>query len=110
MAYLVHYVGDLSMPLHHAMYNGFNRKYHLTIDGIIEDEVLANVDQIKNYPITITSQADLASQVTRIANISKTLGHQLEAENRLLTREEAYQMISHSASLLRAILAYVGDR
>ena len=109
MAYLVHYVGDLSMPLHHMMSNEFNRKFHLVIDGIIEDEVLGNQDKIQLYPITITSEADLAIEVARVANISKNLGYQLEAQDRLLTREEAYQQIGHSASLLRAILAYAGN-
>lgn len=110
MAYLIHYVGDLSMPLHHMMYDAFNRKYHLANDGIIEDEVLTHLDKIKIYPITINSEADLATQIARIANLSKALGYKLEDEHRLMTRAEAYQQISYSASLLKAILAYAGDR
>jgi hypothetical protein len=35
------------------------------------------------------------------------LGYKLEDENRLLTKEEAYQQVSHSASLFKAILQYV---
>jgi hypothetical protein len=35
------------------------------------------------------------------------LGYKLEDEKRLLTKEEAYQQVSHSASLFRAILEYV---
>jgi len=34
------------------------------------------------------------------------LGYQLEAENRPLTKEEAYVQLCHSASLLKAILGY----
>ena len=40
MAFLVHYIGDLSMPLHHTPYNDFNKRYHKVNDGIIDDEVL----------------------------------------------------------------------
>jgi len=37
------------------------------------------------------------------------LGYKLEDEKRLLTKEEAYQQISHSTSLFKAILDYVKD-
>ena len=104
MAFLVHYIGDLSMPLHHTLYNDFNRRYHKANDGIIDDEVLANAGRIRTYPITIGSEKDLAGEVARIANLSKRLGHLMEDEDRLMTREEAYRQIGHSASLLRAIL------
>jgi hypothetical protein len=107
MAYLVHYVGDLSMPLHHTPHNAFNRKYHAADDGIIEHEVLANLDKIRIYDMSIGSERDLAVAVARIANLSKSLGEKLEREGRLMTRAEAYTQISHSASLLKAILRYV---
>jgi hypothetical protein len=106
LAYCVHYVGDLSMPLHNTVYNPFNRKYHGTIDGIVDDDVLDHMDQIKIYPITIQSEEDLIKEIARIANLSIKLGYQLEAENRLLTKEEAYIQLGHSASLFRAILFY----
>ena len=109
MAYLVHYVGDLSMPLHHAPHNAFNRKYHAANDGIIEHEVLANLDKIRIYDLSIDSEKDLAVAVARIANLSKTLGQKLEREDRLMTRVEAYTQVSHSASLLKAILRYAGS-
>jgi hypothetical protein len=34
------------------------------------------------------------------------LGYRLEAENRMLTKEESYVQLGHSASLLKAILDY----
>lgn len=104
LAYCIHYIGDLSMPLHNTLPNAFNKKNHTTIDGIINDEVLGNRDKIKIYAIKIDSEADLAKEIARIANLSKELGYRIEQENRLLTKEEAYAQISHSASLLRAIL------
>jgi hypothetical protein len=106
-AYLIHYLGDLSMPLHHTMNNDFSKKNHLANDGIIEDEVLQNLDKIQTYEITIKTEADIAIEVARIANLSMALGRTLENENRLMTQHEAYQQISHSASLLNAILKWI---
>ena len=96
------------MPLHNTIYDAYNRAHHSQTDGIINDEVLNNLEKIKIYPITINSEEDLAKQIARIANLSIQLGYRLERENRLLTKEEAYQQISHSASLFRGILVYVG--
>jgi hypothetical protein len=50
---------------------------------------------------------DLAREIARIANLSMKLGYKLEDEKRLLTQQEAYQQISHSASLFKAVLKYV---
>lgn len=104
--YCAHYVGDLSMPLHNIVYDEYNRIHHSEMDGIINDDVLQNLYRIEIYPVDIESEADLAAQIARIANLSITLANRLEEENRQLTREEAYLQISHSASLLRAILKY----
>ncbi|MGD9322114.1 MAG: hypothetical protein PVH99_19220 [Desulfobacteraceae bacterium] len=106
LAFCAHYVGDLSQPLHNTLYNAFNQKYHVRIDGIINDEVLENFPKIKIYPITIKSEKDLAKEIARIANLSRGLGYKIESEDRLLTKQEAYTQISHSASLFKAILQY----
>jgi len=108
LAFCAHYVGDLSQPLHNTLYNTYNRKNHKTIDGIINDEVLDNIDRIKIYPIKIESEKDLANEIARIANLSLKKGYQIQDEKRLLTKDEAYEQISHSASLFKAILRYVG--
>jgi len=109
LAFCAHYVGDLSQPLHNTLlYNSHNRKYHQTIDRIINDEVQDNMDKIKIYPIKINSEKDLANEIARIANLSLKKGYQVQDEKRLLTKEEAYEQISHSASLFKAILEYVG--
>jgi hypothetical protein len=68
---------------------------------------LGNLDKIKIYPISITSEQDLAKEIARIANLSIALRHRPEDENRILTREEAYRQLRHSASLFKAILQYV---
>jgi len=108
LAFCSHYVGDLSQPLHNTVYNFYNRRKHKTTDGIINDEVLDNVDKIKIYPIKLESENDLAKEIARIANLSLKKGYQIQDEKRLLTKEEAYEQISHSASLFKAILGYVG--
>ena len=108
LAFCSHYVGDLSQPLHNTVYNFYNRKYHQTTDGIINDEVLDNINKIKIYPIKIESEKDLAKEIARIANLSLKKGYQIQDEKRLLTKDEAYEQISHSASLFKAILEYAG--
>jgi hypothetical protein len=83
------------------------QKYHRDIDGVINDEVLNNLDKIKIYPIRIGSEEDFPKEIARIANLSMALGYKLEDENRILTKEEAYQQIGHSASLFKGILEYL---
>ena len=50
LAFCAHYVGDLSQPLHNTLFNSYNRKYHGTTDGIINDEVLDNSIRSKSIP------------------------------------------------------------
>ena len=108
LAFCAHYVGDLSQPLHNIEHTAFNRKYHRDVDGIINDEILNNLDKIKIYAIKIDSEEDLIKEVARIANLSMALGYKLQDENRLLTKDEAYVQIGHSASLFKAILGLLG--
>ena len=110
LAFCAHYVGDLSMPLHNTLYNDYNQKNHAATDGIIEEEVLYNLPLIEVYPITIESEEDLAREVARIANRSIHLGYQLEKEGRMISRQEAYTQVSHSASLFRGILNWLSKR
>jgi hypothetical protein len=109
MAFAVHYIGDLSQPLHNVVYDGFNKTHHSTNDGIIDDEVLDNIDKIQKnmYEINLRPdhfEEDVAREIARIANISRILGLKMRAENRNMTREEAYAQLGHSASLLKAVL------
>jgi hypothetical protein len=83
---------------------------HLAIakmDGIVNDEVLDNLGKIEVYPIEIKTEQDLIREIARIANLSLVLGYKLEDAGRLLTREETYQQLSHSASLMKAVLIYL---
>ena len=108
MAFCTHYIGDLSMPLHNAPYDAFNKEHHSEYDGIIEHNVMNNISPIQRdmYEIKIQSEIDIAREIARIANISRQLALRIKKENRYLTQEEAYGQISHSSSLLRAVLTY----
>lgn len=110
MAYAAHYLGDLSQPLRHIPMpkGGYNDRLNSKTDGIIDSEVLSNIIKIQVYDIKISSREDLAGEIARIANLSLELAFKLEAEDRLITKEEAYTQLGHSASLLKAILAYTG--
>lgn len=108
MAFCVHYIGDLSNPMHNAPHRGFLKDHHTANDATIEAEVMNNVDRIQKgiYDIKVNSQEDLASQIARIATISNQLALKLEKENRDMTPEEAYGQVVHSASLFKATMAF----
>jgi hypothetical protein len=59
-------------------------------------------------PFFILIEQDLAREIARIANLSMPVDFLLQDENRVLTKEEAYQKLSHSASLMKAVLGNVG--
>ena len=113
IAFCAHYVGDLSQPLHNVPYDDFNKTRHDINDGVVEAEVLKNVFRIEKnmYPINLRPnffEEDLSREIARIANLSRKLGHKLKTANRNITKKEAYVQLGHSASLLRAILKYLG--
>jgi hypothetical protein len=115
LAFCVHYITDLSQPLHNIPYDDFNRKHHVVNDGTVNREVLDNVDKIKKnmYPIQLSGdkfEEDLAREIARIANLSRHLGLRLKKENRDLTKEEAYIQLGHSASLMKAVLKHLGKK
>lgn len=109
MAYCAHYIGDLSQPLHHIPFDLFNRKHHSANDGIVNRDVLRNLDKIKKqmHPVTLrpdTFEQDLAKEISRIANQARNLAAKLKKQDRDMSKEEAYRQLGQSASLLRAIL------
>jgi hypothetical protein len=115
IAFCAHYAGDLSQPFHNILYDDFNKLRHGSNDGIVEEEVMKHTGKIKKnmYPITLDPtrfEEDLAREIARIATISRQLGHKLKKENRDMTREEAYVQLGHSASLLKAIVNYLGKQ
>ena len=115
MAFCAHYIGDLSMPLHNSPYgdNKFNNKIrHTDNDGIVEWSALNNIGLIQKhmYKIEIKSEEDLAREIARIANVSRQLACKMEKENRNMEQDEVYVQLSHSASLLKAVLTYAAQK
>lgn len=113
LVYCAHYISDLSMPLHNIAYDDFNKEYHQANDGIVEDTIFDEPENIvKNmYPIKLSQdnfEADLAREIARIANTSRMLGYRMRAGKRNMTKEEAHVQLGHSASLLRAVLQHYG--
>jgi hypothetical protein len=109
LAYAGHYIGDLSMPLHNIDNSLLcTLPNHYDNDHIVEDEITTNMDKIKLSPMTIKNEDDLIENIMCIATKSKNFGYKLLRERRNITKEEAYQQISQSASLFKAVLEYVG--
>ena len=109
LAYCAHYIGDLTMPLHLIAYDDFNKNTHQANDGIVEETILEEPQKIVQhmYVIKLSKvkfETDLAGEIARIANLTRKLGYKLRAENRAMTKEEAYVQLGHSASLLQAVL------
>ncbi len=108
-AFAVHYIADLSQPLHNVLYDNFNKAHHSYNDGVVDSDILNNIGEIEKrmYEIKIRPdnfEEDLAKEIARIANISRQLALKMKVENRDMTKEEAYVQLGHSASLLRAVL------
>jgi hypothetical protein len=111
LVYCAHYIGDLSMPLHNIAHDDFNQKHHGANDGIVEETILKEPKKITKhmYRINLSSEnfeADLAREIARIANLSRKLGYKMRAEDRDMTKREAYIQLGHSASLLKAVLRH----
>ncbi|PKN20435.1 MAG: hypothetical protein CVU71_01185 [Deltaproteobacteria bacterium HGW-Deltaproteobacteria-6] len=111
LAYCAHYIGDLSQPLHNIPYDMFNQSFHSASDGIVENTIKNEPQKISQHMYAVILrpdkfEEDLAGEIARIANITRRLGYKLRAENRNITREEAYVQLGHSASLLKAVLQH----
>lgn len=108
MAFCAHYIGDLSMPFHNSPNNAYNNLHHKENDGTIECVVMNDVGfiQSKIYDIDIKCEEDVAREIAKIANNSRTLATKLEKEGKNMTPEQAYDQIIQSASLLKAVLQY----
>ena len=111
LVYCAHYISDLSQPLHNIANDDFNQEHHNANDGIVEESILNQPEKIKGYMYSIhlsdkDFEADLASEISRIANISRKLGYKLRDQKRDMTKREAYVQLGHSASLLRAVLLH----
>jgi hypothetical protein len=108
LAFCAHYVGDLSMPLHNTPYDDFNKTRHSINDGVIDSGIRDDICRIQGNmtKIVIENETDLAREIAAVAESGRKLGLKMRKENRDMTADEAYQQVTRSASLFRAILAY----
>jgi hypothetical protein len=102
--YAGHYIGDFSRPLRDIVYGKFNADHHSLNDGIVENEIRSNLDKVVLYPISIKNENDLIQNIVRITRKAKDLGFKPKKEDRDMSKKEAYEQLSDSASLSRAIL------
>lgn len=115
LAFCAHYLADLSQPLHNIPYDDYNKTWHHAADGIVEETIWNETGKIEKHMYKIQLrpdqfEEDLAREIARIANLSRTLGYKLRQDNRNITREEAYIQLGHSASLLKAVLQHYKTR
>jgi predicted transcriptional regulator YheO len=93
-------------------FDDFNKNHHGANDRAVELSALNNIGLIQKnmYPVVIHDEADLAREIARIANRARQLALKIRSENRDMTQDEAYTELSHSASLLRAVLSYAKEK
>lgn len=110
LGYAMHYIGDLSMPLHNIEFTRFNRANHGMNDGVVDSEPqLVNEirSRMANYKIKIDPQKfreSLAVQIAQIAVKSVALGYHLQDSNTpVMSKIAAYEQLAQSAALLRAV-------
>lgn len=133
LGYAGHYIGDLSMPFHHIVYNAFNQENHAANDGIVEvtgpkteptyvkvgrlaaeiQERMALLPPLQ-LPAAKTDLAAfnqaLAQEIAAIANRAKAIGYAMQEANpprTRLTEAEAYAQLAQSARLLKAAYAAI---
>lgn len=110
LAFCAHYIGDLTMPLHNIKVSDYTKKTHKKMEAMVNDEGIEGlVAGIRMYPVEIDSEDAMKREVARVASLSIALGYRLEDENRLITKPEAYEQLSHAASLFKGVLTYVAS-
>jgi len=126
LGFAVHYMGDLSMPLHNTEYDDFNKAHHRANDGVVEgsedeatDAKVARIaGEIKKRmvgrPVYRLPRAqddfgkfkrELAEKIAEIANKSIALGYAMQdsrPQRTLMSQDEAYGQLAESAALLKA--------
>jgi len=131
LGYAAHYLGDLSMPLHHIGNNAFNKANHAAIDGTVEvtgpptEPTSVKVSRLAaeirkrmallpplQLPAAKTDRTAfnqaLATEIAAIANRAKAIGYAMQEAKpprTRLTEEEAYGQLAQSAQLLEAAYA-----
>jgi hypothetical protein len=129
LGFAMHYIGDLSMPLHNVEFNDFNKAWHAANDGVVEGGgseatgarvariaaririKMASLPPVRLPPV----KADiakfnraLAHRIAEIANRAIALGYAMQdshPQRPIMTEDEAYRQLAESAALLKAVYA-----
>ncbi len=116
-AVLLHYITDLSQPLHMTVYDDFNRSCHFACDDILSDAkakypVFASVKLAKklkvNDKLRFETEEELLEAVIELAGQSQELANNMRREQRNITRKEALLQVSRAATLGKAAMRYCG--
>jgi len=98
---LIHLLGDMSNPMHHVIYEGYNRKHHKEYDHIFLGNrcvKASSVDSIKNH-------AQFIEAAVKLVNEAKNAGYDdIDADNMMGTRNIVCTLASQSATLIKAIV------
>lgn len=107
-AALLHYVADLSQPLHMSIYDDFNKTNHFICDNMLSDKeaeypvfaAVALADELSvDDKLLFETEEELVAAVIDLAKQSQMLVKQMHTEQRIMTREEAIQQLSDAATL-----------
>ena len=127
LGFAMHYIGDLSMPLHNVEFNDFNKTWHSANDGVVEGNgfeptdarvariaarIRAKMESVP--PVRLPpAKADaakfkraLAQKIAESANRSIAIGYAMQdskPQRTIMTRDEAYRQLAESAALLKAV-------
>ena len=99
----VHYLGDVTQPLHAYKYGEFNKAYHSTFDRILND--MTEKELSKSLSGVTPAVGDLKKNVRKELLKSNKLAMRLEKEGRVITRKEAIGRLRRSVALSKQYLA-----
>lgn len=96
---LVHYVGEISNPMHNVIFRGFNKKHHALYDS---PEITSAC--ISRHRWHITTHADFVARVAATAEAARMTGYE-DMEDGVMDFNEATAcaFASESVALLRSI-------
>jgi len=98
---LIHLLGDLSNPMHHVIYEGYNKRHHKEYDHIF----LGNSCVKANSDDSIINYEQFIEAAVKLANDAKNAGYSdIDADSMIGTRNIVCTLASQSATLIKAIL------
>jgi hypothetical protein len=95
---LIHALGDMSNPMHHIIYQGFNKDNHSRYDNYYLDPAcMTTISDIADHESFIAAAVKLANQAKLIGYRDKN------ANAMMMTKNEACNLTSQSVNLIKAV-------